>query len=431
MQRLHGLLTGLWIGLGLTGVAQADALRGHGGPVMGVLVTPDGSRALTAGFDNAVGLWSLADDSVRWLDGHTAAVRALALIDADHAASGGADFAVRTWDLTTGTETHQLKGHQGQIADLAVSPDGTRLASASWDGSVGLWNAATGTPLAMLAAPGGAVNAVVFSGDGATLYSGSADGGIRVWEVATGDLRRTMLQHGFGVNRLLIDPNGGWLAYGAVDGGLKVIDLVTDAVLADLSGTRRPILSLAVSPDGSAIAAGDGDGYVMTAATAGWTVTADFRVAATGPIWALAYVGDDRLLVAGLDNAAWIIPATGPDVPPIGQEPRDFQTDPAELSNGARQFQRKCSICHTLSGDGGRRAGPTLAGLFGRPAGSLPDYRYSEMMAGSGIVWSAQTLDRLFDEGPAHYVPGSKMPMQRIAGTDDRRDLIAYLRDNT
>ena len=41
------------------------------------------------------------------------------------------------------------------------------------------------------------------------------------------------------------------------------------------------------------------------------------------------------------------------------------------------------------------------------------------------------TIDALFDEGPDHYIPGSKMPMQRITGADDRADLIAYLRRAT
>ena len=42
-----------------------------------------------------------------------------------------------------------------------------------------------------------------------------------------------------------------------------------------------------------------------------------------------------------------------------------------EMSNGERQFARKCSVCHTLKADGKRRAGPTLYGVFGRRAGTL------------------------------------------------------------
>jgi cytochrome c len=101
------------------------------------------------------------------------------------------------------------------------------------------------------------------------------------------------------------------------------------------------------------------------------------------------------------------------------------------MSNGERQFQRKCSICHTLGPDSARRAGPTLHNLFGRRAGAIPGYPYSPTLEKSQLVWSEETVDRLFDIGPDHFVPGSKMPMQRITNPADREDLIAFLRDAT
>jgi cytochrome c len=101
------------------------------------------------------------------------------------------------------------------------------------------------------------------------------------------------------------------------------------------------------------------------------------------------------------------------------------------MDNGERQFQRICSICHTLTGSTARRAGPTLAGLFGRRAGTVADYIYSDTLDGSDIVWNETTIDALFDEGPDHYIPGSKMPMQRITNATDRDDLIAFLRQAT
>ena len=69
--------------------------------------------------------------------------------------------------------------------------------------------------------------------------------------------------------------------------------------------------------------------------------------------------------------------------------------------------------------------------LFGRKAGSVAGYPYSEALIGAEIVWSDATIDLLFDLGPDHYTPGTKMPMQRIDGAEDRADLIAYLRDAT
>ena len=69
--------------------------------------------------------------------------------------------------------------------------------------------------------------------------------------------------------------------------------------------------------------------------------------------------------------------------------------------------------------------------LFGRPAGSLEDYNYSKTLALSDIVWNEETIDALFAEGPDHYIPGSKMPMQRITAAKDRDDLISFLKRMT
>jgi cytochrome c len=101
------------------------------------------------------------------------------------------------------------------------------------------------------------------------------------------------------------------------------------------------------------------------------------------------------------------------------------------MPNGERQFMRKCSICHALTGEPSRKAGPTLHGVFGRPAGTVPGYAYSPTLSGSNIIWDEDTIDALFNIGPDHFIPGSKMPMQVIAAPSDRADLIAFLRTAT
>ena len=110
---------------------------------------------------------------------------------------------------------------------------------------------------------------------------------------------------------------------------------------------------------------------------------------------------------------------------------QSFLEDPISLPNGERQFKRKCSICHSLTKSSARKAGPSLYGLFGRKAGTVIDYTYSDTLSGSSIVWSEESVNALFDLGPDHFIPGTKMPMQRIVKKHDRDDLIDYLRTNT
>ena len=421
--------------LALTGVSASAAdfrtLVGHGGPVMDAAVSPDGQFALTGSFDNSVGLWTLASDDVVWLGGHQAAVKSVLFLGHGRAASGGDDFAVEIWDRIAGQHVHRIEGHKGQVNGLAVSPDGALLATAAWDGSVRVWSVETGQTVAEMNGHTSSVSDVAFSTDGSLVYSASADGTIRTWDVVTGQETRQLVKHGFGVNKLLMGD--GWQAYGGVDGGTRVIDNATDELLADLTLERRPILSMALSPDRALMAVGDGEGFVMTVDTGSWRIVDDYRAAANGPVWALAFTGDSQsLLAGGIDDAAYVWPVRHDlDAPIMATRQRGFLRDPGEMSNGERQFRRKCSICHSLEEDGVRRAGPNLAGLFGRPAGAVAGYIYSDTVANLGFEWTEETIDQLFDLGPDHFIPGSKMPMQRIVKPEDRRDLIEYLKDNT
>jgi len=100
---------------------------------------------------------------------------------------------------------------------------------------------------------------------------------------------------------------------------------------------------------------------------------------------------------------------------------------PGDPVRGEALF-RACAVCHTLTPDGGRRAGPTLWRVFGRTAGAVEGYRYSPALKGSGIVWTEETVARLFEVGPDVMAPGSKMPLQTIGDAQARADLVAYLR---
>lgn len=403
-------------------------LEGHGGPVMGIAVAADGTVA-TASFDNSVGLWR--GDTPQWLEGHRAAVNTVIFLPDGRLASGGDDFDVMLWDRDGGN-LQRLAGHRGKVMDLAVSPDGTLLASASWDGTIGLWPLDGGAPRFLEGHEAG-VNAVAFRGDG-RLLSGSSDGTIRTWTLRPGAAdERVLVKTGFGVNTLLLDEGADWLAYGTVDGQTRVIRPDSGAEVADFSLDRRPILAMAADPAGRRLAVGDGQGYIMIVDTADWTVLRDFHATVRGPIWALAFTPDGSGIDAGgLEPVVYSWPLDGLDsAAAIPDGDQSFLRPPEEMENGERQFARKCSICHSLTPGSARRAGPSLHGLFGRRAGSVADYSYSGTLAGSDIVWNDDTIDALFDEGPDHYIPGSKMPMQRITGADDRADLIAYLRRAT
>jgi cytochrome c len=417
------------LSLSLAASAAAEegftTLKGHGGPVMGLDVDPGTGRVASASFDNSVGLWQGRDP--RWLEGHRAAVNAVRFLPGGGLASAGDDFAVILWQLGTGAAT-RLEGHRGKVVALAAAPGGGLLASAGWDGRIGLWPLDGGVSR-FLDGHAGAVNDVAFAGDGRRLFSASADGTIRVWTLAEGQ-SRVLVDQGFGVNRIVLGPDDAWLAYGAVDGATRIVDPRDGTLRADFSLDRRPILALAHHGGAGRLAVGDGHGYIMVIDTRIWNIARDFRAMRDGPVWALAFSPDGtRIHAGGLQDVVYSWPLALLDTfDPAGGQKRSFLRDPAEMPNGERQFMRKCSICHALTPPPSRKAGPTLHGIFGRRAGTVPGYGYSSRLAGSDIVWTAETIDALFAEGPDHYIPGSKMPMQRITDPRDRQDLIGFLR---
>ncbi|MEL6887626.1 MAG: c-type cytochrome [Pseudomonadota bacterium] len=428
---MRHLLSSLLLCLALpAGAQEFTTYKGHGGPIMALDVSPDGALA-SASFDNSVGLWP----GPQWLEGHDAAVTAVNFSQAPMVLSGGDDFRVLLWHPEL-SEPIEVTQHQGKISAISLSPHHRRIVTASWDGSLRLHDAVDlvsgdtpplGFVTQELTDHRSNVTDVAFARDG-TLYSASSDGTVRVWN-GTGS--RVLANQGFGINRIIVTDD--WLAYGAVDGTTRVIEPETGDEIADFTLDRRPILSMDYHAATGQLAIGDGEGHIMMVDTKDWQIARDFRAMRQGPVWALAFSNDGKVIHAGgIDDVIYAWPvALLETYDPAGSDTRSFLRDAETMPNGERQFMRKCSICHSLDAGPSRKAGPTLHGLFGRQAGIVPGYRYSPILDGSDIIWDDASIDALFDQGPDHYIPGSKMPMQVIAAPQDRADLIAFLRDAT
>ncbi|MGF6228030.1 cytochrome c [Inquilinus ginsengisoli] len=95
-----------------------------------------------------------------------------------------------------------------------------------------------------------------------------------------------------------------------------------------------------------------------------------------------------------------------------------------DAAAGERAFRTRCATCHSLE-PGQNRAGPSLAGVIGRKAGSVEGARYSQGLRDSGITWDAQSLDGFLAD-PRKAVPGTSMTV-RLADAAQRAAIIAYL----
>ena len=103
------------------------------------------------------------------------------------------------------------------------------------------------------------------------------------------------------------------------------------------------------------------------------------------------------------------------------------QAASGDIARGQQDF-RACAQCHSLEPNR-NMTGPSLAGLWGRKAGSLPSFeRYSDALKSSGIIWDERSLDAWLTD-PQKMVPDNDMPFQGIRDARVRADLLAFLKE--
>ncbi len=111
---------------------------------------------------------------------------------------------------------------------------------------------------------------------------------------------------------------------------------------------------------------------------------------------------------------------------PKEAEPIDGLMATANVENG-QKLSRACAACHTFDKGGPNRVGPGLFGIVGYPQAGHEGFAYSEALKALKGKWTEAELNKwLFN--PKAYAPANKMAFAGIAKTQDRADLIAYLK---
>ena len=218
--------------------------------------------------------------------------------------------------------------------------------------------------------------------------------------------------------------------HGGADGKVYFLSSVGE-LRGEIEAGATPIIALALSHDGTLIAAAGIRGAVAIVER-GTRELARTLVGPGLPVWSVAFLPDSRtLLTGGADRMVrrWDA-ATGE---PIGAVAMGGADDPlaAYAGDPGAEVFRACVACHTLTPDEGNRAGPTLAGIFGRRIATLPGYRFSEALKHLDIVWTPETVAKLFEVGPPSTRPAPRCPEQRIGAAEDREALVKFLEKAT
>ena len=113
-----------------------------------------------------------------------------------------------------------------------------------------------------------------------------------------------------------------------------------------------------------------------------------------------------------------------------GAAPENLAFDAAGLQSAdldrGEILSLACQACHPLMPGDKHNIGPNLYGVFGRSAASAEGFEYSQVLADSGLIWSAQLLDAWLAD-PAGFLPGNNMAFAGYRAIGDRSDLIAFL----
>ncbi len=175
-------------------------------------------------------------------------------------ASTSVDGSIKLWEVSSGKQLAELKGHSGEVTPIAFSPDGRTLASVSnWDQPIQLWDIYGSKQPTQLEGNNDGVTCVAFSPDGKTLAGATDNKLIKLWNVSSKKQLAELSGHSGGVAWVAFSPDGRTLASAGMDHSIRLWDVASGNELAELRGHDDIVMCVAFSPDGNTLASASMD----------------------------------------------------------------------------------------------------------------------------------------------------------------------------
>jgi WD40 repeat protein len=249
---------------------EIAVLKGHVDRVTSAAFNADGSRIVTASADGTARLWDAEGKQIAVLKGReydvTLRGRALGVNSAGFSADGNRivtaseNMTARLWDAK-GKAIAVLKGHEGSVNSTAFNADGSRIVTASDDTTARLWDA-EGNEIAVLKGHEGIVHSAAFNVDGSRIVTASDDNTARLWDATCkGECKEIAVLKGHQsiVTFAAFSANGSRIVTASWDSTARLWDAEGKEITV-LNGHLDIVNSAAFNTDGSRIVTGSADG---------------------------------------------------------------------------------------------------------------------------------------------------------------------------
>jgi mono/diheme cytochrome c family protein len=293
-----------------TSAAKVAPLAGFSGAIQCVAIHPKGHLVAAGGVDRVLRLWDLkSGQEIRQFKGHNDEITAVAFAPGGRwLVTGSRDRTVRLWDTENGDELGAWIGHTDRVRCVAFSPDGLFVVSGGDDRSVRLWDRQSGKELQCFTHQA-TVGAVAWSPDGTWFVSAVADGTVRRWDVKTGKELGTFAGHDGAVQAIAVGKDGTRLLSGGSDGTVRLWDVAARQQLGCLKGHANSILQVAFSADGQGALSGASQYGKLDPAIRSWDLQQGkeaqrWGASFSGGVGAVAFSPDGRLAVSGGSDVA-------------------------------------------------------------------------------------------------------------------------------